>query len=131
MRIGSIAVVLAFVGAITPAAAMRLPIITIYVTSGDLAQACKSSVSKDQNMCWNYVRGVMDTMREAARFRGEKSEPSPVSACMPTEPTFTEFDVIKVFLDWSDRNPDKLRTTSKFDGLVQAIRESWPCQRSE
>jgi len=94
-------------------------------STGDLVELCSVSAGDPiydaaMGFCLGYVDAAIDY--HAALTAGPKND---AIAC--PEADITREEVVVVFMAWSKRNTQLLKSESPVTGLMRAAAEKWPC----
>ncbi len=92
-----------------------------------LAEACRNVIlaqngraydERSYGLCYGYMRGVKNSYDIQYKITKKGR------ICFPSNVTWLQ--IIKVYLKWVDRHPEKLHKIA-WDGVVKSMKTSFPC----
>ncbi len=89
-----------------------------------LYQECTGENVYDKYACAGYIAATMDNMTIIGA-----TDVGPTFGICPTT-AITVGAARQVFINWAQKNPDKW-TLLRYVGVVYALRETWPCGKSQ
>lgn len=138
MRMLVLAFAVTLLGGVAAAAATETKSRT---STGDLLEACKAHEASKQTgrstpfesgCCIGYLVGFMDGHDGASAFSSlvaAQDKPKPIIWGVPHEAGKVQIgQVIAVFIKWAEAHPERWHENRAI-GLVDALREAWPCKR--
>jgi Rap1a immunity proteins len=104
------------------------------LTTGALRTDCSSEDVAPMLHCFSYINALFELMMlNGSTMQNKFADNMDVQVALTsssvcyTDPIISPRELVQVFLNWADKNPEKW-TLPRVVGVTDALREQWPCK---